>query len=190
MICPKCTTENPVTTMFCTACGHALNVSATEVRHHVQAELNLERWQKMETSLRNVLAFVIVFAVGTKFMSGKAQILPALDLMPSVPLPNPPTNDPPIVDFKEEGVDLPDLVPPQYVRPDASAARKVVNELYERVYSMNNVVLHLKKPKGRKRQGRLIKGPENDKYYYFMDAFTKREDKVEKENVLSVEAKN
>ncbi|MDP6117177.1 MAG: hypothetical protein QGG53_35385 [Planctomycetota bacterium] len=176
--------------MFCTACGQALNVSATEVRQHVQDELNIERWKKLEVSLRNVLAFVIVFAVGTKFLSGKAHHLPALDMMPSVPLPNPPTTDPPIVNFKEEGAGLPDLVPPQYVRPDASAARKVVNELLEKVYSMNNVVLHLKTPKGRKRQGRLIKGQENDKYYYFMDAFTKREDKVEKENVLKVEAKN
>jgi len=106
-----------------------------------------------------------------------------------VPLPNPPTADPPILDFPEEGVALPDLEPPQYVRPDATAARKAVNELYEKVYSMNNVLLHLKMPQGRKRQGRLIKGPD-PKYYYFMDAFTKREDKVEKENVLKVEAKN
>ncbi|MDA0841420.1 MAG: hypothetical protein O2857_26950 [Planctomycetota bacterium] len=188
MICSKCNTNNPVTTMFCIGCGQALNISGTDVRHHVQDELRAERWQKMESSIRNVLAFAIVFAFGANFLSNKAAHLPALDMMPAVPLPEQQMADPPIVDFPEEGVPLPDLEPPQYIRPDSIAARKVVNELYEKVYSMNNVVLHLKTPNGTKRQGRLIEGPE-DTYYYFMDAFTKREDKVEKENVLKVEAK-
>ncbi len=172
--------------MFCVGCGQALNVSATEVRRSVQSELNIERWAKMEVSIRNVLAFVIVIAVATRFAANTTEVLPELDFHPSVPLPDPPSADPPILNFDEEGVTpLPSLEPPQYIRPDASAARKTVHGLYSKVYSMNNVTLHLKKPTLGKRVGRLIDGPEPDKYFYLINAISRFE--VEKSNVIKVE---
>lgn len=184
MKCVSCGTNNPSNTVYCVKCGQAMNLTPTQVKAAVKEEVSFERAKSLEGICRGILCFAVVLVIALTLLNRVVYHIPDPDLVSFVTLPPLKVETPPVIEFEEAELPVPDFTVGTYLPPEARVIKKVENELRKEVLSTDNVLLVRDQSLGGALRCRLLR--QDDQYYYVVVPMTLAKTKVLKSEVKEI----